>query len=155
MKQDVCYWMNVEAERMNSVQTTLPPVATINTAIEATALNNRAMGCLLPQDAFIRDHITEDDVLVVSVGGNDVALQPLLCTCANMAALTWCSGPVCCIDNLAFACPPNSYCLGELGCMGCGVPNCVTGGFCGFPLGMGYMVDLFKNRCDLQSLRSS
>ena len=32
------------------------------------------------QDKFIRDNITEDDVLVASVGGNDIALAPQLLT---------------------------------------------------------------------------
>ena len=62
--------------------------AAINTAIEATSLNDRAWspcGCccagasltearLLPQDVLIRDHLGEDDVLIVSVGGGLVEL---------------------------------------------------------------------------------
>ena len=28
------------------------------------------------QDDFIRTHITEQDILIVDVGGNDVALKP-------------------------------------------------------------------------------
>ena len=55
-------------------------------------------------------------------------------------------GPVECLRHCAFACPPNSGLLGELGCLGCGLPNCITGGLCGWPLGFPYMVDLFRNR---------
>ena len=40
------------------------------------------------QDIFIREHITEDDFLIVSVGGNDVALSPTLRTAVNMFMLT-------------------------------------------------------------------
>merc|ERR1712032_1730563 len=39
---------------------------------------------------FIRDNIQEQDVLVVSVGGNDVALRPTLRTIASMASLLLC-----------------------------------------------------------------
>ena len=38
-------------------------------AVEATSLNDRAFNRLLPQDAFIRDNIEANDVLVVSVVG--------------------------------------------------------------------------------------
>ena len=41
------------------------------------------------QDIFLRDHLRADDVLVVSVGGNDVALRPSLSTIAAMASLTF------------------------------------------------------------------
>ena len=63
-----------------------------------------------------------------------------------MTALVYCGGPVECLKHCSFACPPNSGLLGELGCFGCGLPNCITGGLCGWPLGFPYMVDLFKNR---------
>lgn len=60
-------------------------------------------------------------MLIVSVGGNDVALQPLLCTVVNICALVYCGGPVAVIKKCGVACPPNSYLLGELGCLGCGM----------------------------------
>ncbi len=41
---------------------------------------------LAGQDLLIRDHMRPDDVLVVSVGGNDVALRPSLST---IAAVSW------------------------------------------------------------------
>ena len=72
MKKDVCYWMNDPGAE--------PRRACLNAAVEATALDDRAFGALLPQDAFLRDHISSDDILVVSVGGNDVALAPTACT---------------------------------------------------------------------------
>mmetsp|Transcript_2545 Transcript_2545/g.8384 ORF Transcript_2545/g.8384 Transcript_2545/m.8384 type:complete len:336 (+) Transcript_2545:55-1062(+) len=144
MKQDVAYHVNkLFADRA-------PGWAALNTAIEATSLNDRAFGRLLDQDAFLRDHVTEEDVVVVSVGGNDIALAPVLCTCANIVPLL-CAG-LCCgeaLDACACACPPDVYtpCAGltDCGCLGCGLPGCVAG-LCSFPLGLGYFVDLFKNR---------
>ena len=48
---------------------------TVNCSVEATALSDRKEG-LLYQDKFIRDNITEEDILIVSIGGNDIALKP-------------------------------------------------------------------------------
>lgn len=52
----------------------------INTAIEATKLEQRfdmdSKVRLLEQDQFICDNITNDDILIVSVSGNDLALGP-------------------------------------------------------------------------------
>eukprot|EP00928_Gymnodinium_smaydae_P071299 TRINITY_DN54925_c0_g1_i1.p1 TRINITY_DN54925_c0_g1~~TRINITY_DN54925_c0_g1_i1.p1 ORF type:complete len:342 (+),score=71.04 TRINITY_DN54925_c0_g1_i1:36-1061(+) len=138
MKTDVCYWLNKEIERRG-----LDGMSCINTAIEATSLNDRAFCRLLEQDQFIQEHITSDDYLIVSVGGNDIALAPLLLTVLNVAALVCCS-PQVCIDRCACACPVNSHV--DLGCMGCGLPGCLSGFMCGWPLGMGYVIDLFKNR---------
>jgi hypothetical protein len=77
---------------------------------------------------------------VVSVGGNDIALVPLLCTVANIALLACCT-PKCCIDHLACAHPVNSHV--DPGCMCCGLPGCLSG-LCAFPLGLGYFADMFK-----------
>ena len=60
--------------------------AAINAAVEATTLNERTLR-LRPQDAFLRDNISPGDVLIVSVGGNDIALCPAPCTVASMAGL--------------------------------------------------------------------
>ena len=134
MKRDVCYWVNEEAAREGK------SIGCLNAAVEATSLNDRSFGRLLPQDAFIRDAIDANDVLVVSVGGNDVALQPLLCTAVNLALLVCCT-PRVCLERCACASPPN---LGvDCGCCGCGAPGCVAG-LAGWPPGFGYVVDLFK-----------
>jgi lysophospholipase L1-like esterase len=140
----------------------------LNAAVEATALDDRAFGALLPQDAFLRDHISSDDVLVVSVGGNDVALAPTVCTAAHMGVLSRCT-PLWCLGGdsnsepferreraspirLPFACVPNLYALPGGGARNCdcgrpccGLPGCVAG-VCGCPCGFGYAVDLFGNR---------
>mmetsp|Transcript_28806 Transcript_28806/g.54385 ORF Transcript_28806/g.54385 Transcript_28806/m.54385 type:complete len:259 (-) Transcript_28806:1544-2320(-) len=137
MKQDVAYWMNFEAERRGAVQWN-----TINTAVEATSLNDRAFGRLLAQDTFIRDNITSEDVLVVSIGGNDVALQPLLGTIIAISALVCCT-PQLMLEHCACAAPPNLNV--DCGCLCCGLPGCISG-LVGWPIGFGYVVDMFKNR---------
>ena len=163
MKKDVCYWMNDPNFE--------PRRACLNAAVEATALDDRAFGKLLPQDAFIRDNIEKNDVLVVSVGGNDVALAPTACTAIHMGILTRCT-PLWCLGGDSnreaegserksslrfpqkppFACPPNLYALPGSGAKNCdcgralcGAPGCVVG-VCGCPCGFGYAVDLFGNR---------
>ena len=49
----------------------------INTAVEEATLGMRGAGRpLLAQDVFCRDHLQPADALVVSCGGNDIALRP-------------------------------------------------------------------------------
>ena len=84
MKMDVCYWLNrIAAERKGPRQ-----LATIMSAVEASTADDRAKAGLLAQDVFIRDHIGRDDYLIVSVGGNDIALNPTLATAVNMLLVT-------------------------------------------------------------------
>ena len=125
MKQDICYWMNCEAVRRSR-----PEMCCINAAVEATALNDRALFKLTLQDGFIQDNITyvnrsdisrifskltelqslcvhcrEEDTLVVSIGGNDIVQQPLLCTIMSMMAIlccqpsTWVERYIVCIQS--------------------------------------------------------
>lgn len=83
MVQDVSYWLNQGcSERLGAGQ-----LCTLMTSIEESTVDDRSDG-LLAQDAFIRDHISEDDFLIVSVGGNDIALRPRLRTAVNMLLLT-------------------------------------------------------------------
>jgi hypothetical protein len=73
-KLDVAFWMNhLLGERATC----------INTAIEESMLRERDH-TLLSQDEFIRDNIRAEDVLIVSVGANDVALRPTAMTIFNM-----------------------------------------------------------------------
>ena len=44
---------------------------------------------LLPHDIFIRDNIRPSDILIVSVGANDVALRPTSSTILHMLQLAW------------------------------------------------------------------
>jgi hypothetical protein len=138
MKMDVCYWINRLSQERNL------PYKCINTSVEATTLADSSFCSLLPQDRFISQNITSDDYLIVSIGGNDIALKPLLCTIANIVPLVCCT-PGVCIKN-GCACPPNTGL--NCGCMGCGcLPDCLVG-FLGCPLGLGYFVNLFKNHIE-------
>jgi hypothetical protein len=74
----------------------------VNAAVEATTLNERTF-CLRPQDAFLRDNLQPQDILIVSVGGNDVALCPLPCTVVSIGCLV---------------CLPSE--VAERGCSACG-----------------------------------
>ena len=140
MKQDVCYWINAELVRRGLGTQHF----CLNTAVEATSLNSRSCCTLLPQDALIRDKLTAKDTLIVSIGDNDLALNPVLATILNIVPLLCCT-PEVCIEKYACACPPNLHV--DLGCCGCGLPGCMVSAF-GWPPGMAYFVDLFKNRIE-------
>lgn len=55
-------------------------------SVEATTLNERTY-MLRPQDKFLQDNISRDDILVVSIGGNDVALAPTPCTICSVIGI--------------------------------------------------------------------
>ncbi|CAO2655005.1 Nn.00g117380.m01.CDS01 [Neocucurbitaria sp. VM-36] len=78
-KPDVAFWMNHLLEDRATC---------INTAVEESMLRDRD-DKLLPHDEFIRDNIRAEDVLVVSIGANDIALKPLPCTIRHMLQLAW------------------------------------------------------------------
>ncbi|ORY16874.1 hypothetical protein BCR34DRAFT_475547 [Clohesyomyces aquaticus] len=81
-KPDVAFWLNhFLGERATA----------LNTAVEESMLRQR-FDELLPQDKFIRDNITSDDILIVSVGANDIALRPTYATIWNMLRLAWLTG---------------------------------------------------------------
>jgi len=83
MVKDVSYWLNKQAEQLYGSK----QMATIMTSVEESTVQDRIDG-LLAQDVFIRDHITENDNLVISIGGNDVALRPSIQTMLSMKLLT-------------------------------------------------------------------
>lgn len=133
-KMDVTFWLNQHCatggERRRRT-------ATINTAVEATTLNERSFR-LRPQDIFLRENIQSEDILVVSVGGNDIALAPCPCTICSMAGVICL--PQYCIDK-AFSCgvvPCDDKCCG------CGPSLCSCG--CACPPCMGYFRHLFGTR---------
>ena len=133
---DVTYWMNYLLEQQQQQQQQ-PKYAVINTAVEATTLNERSYR-LRPQDKFIRDNIRSDDVLVVSIGGNDVALAPAPCTIASICGIL--ALPTQCIESgVSFcACPMNDCCCG------CGPSLLSCLGTC--PPCLGYFRHLFGTR---------
>lgn len=83
MVKDVAYWTSKEAIKRGK------EFLVINCAVEESTVADRHNGHLLPQDQVIRDHITENDILIVSVGGNDIALKPSFRTILSMAGLVW------------------------------------------------------------------
>ena len=88
-KPDVAFWMN---HFLGAGATA------INLAVEASLLRQRHGEHLLEHDEFIRDHIRTEDVLIVSVGGNDIAMSPTLSTICHMLLLVWLT-PLFCIRN--------------------------------------------------------
>lgn len=85
MVPDVAYWINHECVQRGIGDR----FCAVNGSVEESTLADRAGPALLAQDAFIRDHIQREDVLVVSVGGNDVALRPTVSTIVSIAALLY------------------------------------------------------------------
>ncbi|KAF1846455.1 uncharacterized protein K460DRAFT_431497 [Cucurbitaria berberidis CBS 394.84] len=78
-KPDVAFWINHLLDDRATC---------INTAVEASMLRDRD-DKLLPHDEFICDNIRAEDVLIVSVGANDIALKPLAYTIRHMLQLAW------------------------------------------------------------------
>lgn len=108
MKTDISYWLNLEAEKKKF------PLVTINCAIEESTIGARA-GCgnLLAHDIFIRDNITPADTVVVSLGGNDIALRPTFATIINMLSLVCCTTTNCINkQSCGTAIPIDDYCTG-------------------------------------------
>jgi hypothetical protein len=79
IKPDVAFWLN---SLFGNDATAL------NLAVEESMLRERDHE-LLEHDKFIRDNIREQDVLIVSVGANDIALKPSISTMINMLRLAW------------------------------------------------------------------
>ncbi|KAK1735127.1 hypothetical protein QTG54_014193 [Skeletonema marinoi] len=145
---DVTFWLNhLENERHkekksgasnNNNHNDSTKYAAINTAVEATTLNQRSRS-LLPQDKFIRDNISSQDILIVSICGNDVALAPTPCTIASIAGLLCCLPQSCLENGTTFGTVPMDDC-----CCGCGpsLASCT----CACPPCLGYLRHLFGTR---------
>lgn len=78
-KPDVAFWLN----HFLGDQAT-----TINLAVEESMLRERDHR-LLEHDKFIRDNIRAEDILIISVGANDIALRPTFATIRHMLQLAW------------------------------------------------------------------
>lgn len=83
IRPDVCYWLNKHIHTLGYQNW-----AAINTAVEESSLNERRKK-MFEQDKFIRDNITAKDLLVVSVGGNDIAAKPKLSTLLHLGRLVF------------------------------------------------------------------
>jgi len=132
-KPDVAHHLNAECAKRGR------NLSAINGSVEEARVESRACGTLLAQDAFIRDHICSEDTLVVSVGGNDIALRPTIFTICNMVALV-CGTTATCVDQCSCGCavPVDDCCYG--GACGC------LSSLCAWPCGMGYFIHLFQVR---------
>lgn len=84
--KDVTYWLNYHCHNSKKKNSPRKATAAINAAVEATTLNERTFQ-LRPQDIFIRDNLQANDVLIVSIGGNDIAMKPCPCTIASIGAI--------------------------------------------------------------------
>ncbi|KAL7568757.1 hypothetical protein ACA910_021749 [Epithemia clementina (nom. ined.)] len=134
-KTDVTYWLNYLCAQGDSHR---QRTAAINAAVEASTLNERTYA-LRPQDVFLRDHIEEQDILVVSVGGNDIALQPCPCTIASILGLLFCMPTICLEKGRACGAVPIDDC-----CCGCGPSLCSCA--CACPPCLGYFRHMFGTR---------
>lgn len=86
MVMDIAYHLNAAAISRADDFGGQPPV-TINAAVEESTIASRDKALQI-QDIFVRDHVTNDDFVIISLGGNDVALRPTTSTILNMLALT-------------------------------------------------------------------
>eukprot|EP00923_Selenidium_pygospionis_P047642 GHVN01082245.1.p1 GENE.GHVN01082245.1~~GHVN01082245.1.p1 ORF type:complete len:328 (+),score=52.64 GHVN01082245.1:17-1000(+) len=79
---DVAFFLNtLIVNRLGADQAVV-----INTAIEESTLGERR-DALLPHDEVIRDHLTQKDTIIISLGGNDIALKPSGATVWNILLL--------------------------------------------------------------------
>eukprot|EP00940_MAST-03C_sp_MAST-3C-sp2_P000397 g397.t1 len=140
MVPDIAYWLTRECQQNVNGEDDAPIAsAAINAAVEESAVGDRFCGRLLRQDKFVRDHISSKDTLVVSVGGNDIALKMNMCTVCNMLGLICCT-PSCLIERgCATPLPCDECCL-----CGCGT-GCLSD-FCACPPCGGYFAHLFRTR---------
>ena len=78
-KPDIAFWLNhLLSDRATA----------LNLAVEESTLRERDND-LLDHDKFIRDNIRAEDILIVSVGANDIALKPTFATMRHMLQLAW------------------------------------------------------------------
>jgi hypothetical protein len=78
-KPDIAFWLN---HFLGESATTL------NLAVEESTLRERDTD-LPDHDEFIKDNIRAEDILIVSVGANDIALKPTFATMRHMLQLAW------------------------------------------------------------------
>eukprot|EP00536_Pseudo-nitzschia_multiseries_P008520 jgi/Psemu1/287856/fgenesh1_pg.216_\ len=147
MNADVTYWLNhiAQQRQRNQAQEGQPSqlrstrMATINAAVEASTVNERTRR-LRSQDIFLRDNLRPEDTLVVSIGGNDIAMMPMPCTICSILSLV--HMPISCLESSSCVCasPPC-----DEHCCGCG-PVAMTSCACACPPCLGYTTHLFGTR---------
>ncbi|CEM34068.1 unnamed protein product [Vitrella brassicaformis CCMP3155] len=93
-RPDVAFHLNsIIAHEADPTPTSPTRTICINTAVEESTLAARNGSYIFPHDTFIRDNVGPNDVLVVSVGGNDIALNPSAATMANASLLIGSESP--------------------------------------------------------------
>eukprot|EP01036_Dinobryon_divergens_P022818 gene22818-31115_t len=137
-------------------------IVAVNCAVEESTIGGRRLK-RLPQDEFVRDNSKPDDIFVISLGGNDIALRPTCCTTLNMVSLLCCS-TTSCIEKVWKKCQCltpdlldyewSRYSLGSTvsskdycncdAVTGLG-PSCWSNCL-SFPPGLGFFLHLFKDR---------
>jgi|LauGreSBDMM110SN_4_FD.fasta_scaffold10784_1 hypothetical protein len=110
----------------------------LNCAVEEASIGQKGCMKLNDHDIFIRDNIREDDILVVSIGGNDIALSPSVCTGLNTLCLTKCIPNFCLKMGCGTPIPCDDYCAG---CCTSTMSNLTS-----FPPSFGYFLHLFGPR---------
>ena len=85
--------------------------------------------------------ITADDYLIISLGGNDIALRPNLCTILNVLTLVNCTTTDCIEKRACGSSIPIDECC-------CGFTTSCCSNALAFPFGYGYMIHLFKTRLE-------
>lgn len=83
MKPDVAYFVNKYCKESKVINDHF----CVNAAIEESTLNDRPGDHLMSHDEFVRDNIQPEDILICSLGGNDIALKPTCGTIFNIAML--------------------------------------------------------------------
>ncbi len=78
-RPDVAFWLNHFLGKSATA---------LNLAVEASTLKERETE-LLEHDEFIKDNIRAEDILIVSVGANDIALRPTFATIRHLLRLAW------------------------------------------------------------------
>ena len=110
-RRDIAWWINKLVEERGYDN----ELFAINTSYEEGKIESRARGHLLPQDEYLRDNLLPDDSVIVSVGGNDIALFPQLpCTIINMAILNLCTPQICLDNACGCALPCDDYLYGKM-----------------------------------------
>jgi len=93
MTEDIAYWVNKHlVDRSTEFDAATDRASgngsfCLNCAVEESTLSDRFNGELLAHDEFVRDNLRADDMILISAGGNDIALRPGAGTIANMLAL--------------------------------------------------------------------
>lgn len=88
---DVALQLNTVFAKMEAAPGCKRRLTAICCSVEESTVGARDKGFLLPQDMFLRDHVTPHDIVLVSAGGNDIALAPTVATVVNMGWLAKCS----------------------------------------------------------------